>query len=164
MGRSTKALVLASVSYLISASLGAALAIATHLPAGFGGLLHGNDVARDFLLLNGTALSPDLAMLVAQLVFTVCALRPGLTGMIGVIGLTILGAAYTLGQLGEPIVLHAFAPATFNPLQAALVTANIVLPALMVVFGVRELRQRRRAENDAAKPALDVPTEAGGRP
>jgi hypothetical protein len=137
-------LVLASACYLVSASLGAALSIATDLPARFGGLFRGNDVARDFLLV-GTALSPDLPLLLGQLVLTGCALRGGRTGMVGVIGLTVLGAVYVLGQVGEPIVLQAFRPATFNAAQATLVAANIIFPALMAVFGALEWRNRRRA-------------------
>jgi hypothetical protein len=141
--KTLQGLVLASAGYLVRASLGAALAIATDLPARFGGLLTGTDVAHDFLL-GGTALSPDLPLLLGQLVLTGCALRGGRTGMVGVIGLTVLGAVYALGQLGEPIALRALSPATFNAAQATLVAANIVFPTLMAVFGALEWRNRRR--------------------
>ena len=112
----------------------------------------GNDVARDFLL-GGTALSPDLPLLLGQLVLTGCVLRGGRTGMVGVIGLTVLGAVYALGQLGEPIARQAFSVATFNAAQATLVTANLVFPTLMAVFGALEWRDRRRASRMLAMQA-----------
>src|SRR5258708_28099926 len=107
MSKTLKGLVLFSACNLVSASIGAILSIALHLPARFGGLLSGNDVLQDFLLLNGTALSPDLWLLLGQFVLTGCALRRGRVGMVGVIGLTLLGAVATLGQLGEPITVRA---------------------------------------------------------
>jgi len=56
MSKTLKGLVLFSACNLVSASIGAILSIALHLPARFGGLLSGNDVLQDFLFLNGTAL------------------------------------------------------------------------------------------------------------
>lgn len=156
-----KALVLSSTCFLISASVGTLLAIATHLPARFGSILDGNNVPQDFLLLNGTALSPDLALLVGQVVLTGCALRQGKARMVGVIGLTILGACYTLGQLGEPITFRALRPASFHVAQAAVVVANIVCSMLMVVFGVIEWR--RRGEATHATVALPAVRTSGGR-
>ncbi len=143
-------LVLASTGFLLSGSAGALLAISTHLPARFGGIMHGKDVARDFVLLSGTALSPDLALLLGQLALTGCALRRGRTGTVGVVGLTLLGAAYTLGQLGEPITLRALSPATFRAPQAGIVLANLTCSTLMLVFGVRAW-QRRRPTNQTAE-------------
>jgi len=135
-----KGLILSSTGFLVSATIGAQLAIAHDLPARFGGLLSGNDVAGDFLLVNGTALSPDLALLLVQLVLTGCALRQGWFGRVGVIGLTVLGACYTIGQLGEPITLHSLTPATFNAEPAAIAVTNIVCSTAMFVFGIREWR------------------------
>jgi len=140
--KSLNGLILSSTGFLISATIGAQLAITHNLPARFGGLLSGNDVAGDFLLVNGTALSPDLALLLAQLVLTGCALGRGRIGMVGVIGLTVLGACYTLGQLGEPITLHSLTPATFNAEPAAIAVTNIVCSTAMFVFGILEWRGR----------------------
>lgn len=148
--KTLKGLVLFSVLCLISASISALFAIATNLPARFGSMLTGDHVLQDFLLINGTALSPNLTMLVGQLVLTLCALKRGRVGMIGVIGLTIYGACVICGQLGEPITIHAFSPATFNATQASLLVANIVFPLLMVVFGVLEWRSRRSARQALA--------------
>jgi hypothetical protein len=115
MGKTLKGLILFSILYLVSTSIGAALAIGTSLPARFGGMLTGNNVLQDFLLINGTALSPDLAMLLGQLVLTGCAFRRGHVGMVGIIGLTIYGACVTLGQLGNQL---SVTPSTRPPLTA----------------------------------------------
>lgn len=149
-----RGLVLSPICFLVSGSLGALLAIATNLPARFGGILNGNNVLQDFLLLNGTALSPDLALLLGQVVLTGCTLRQGRARKAGVIGLTVLGACYTLGQLGEPITLRTLSPATFHAAQAAVVVANIVCSMLMFVFGILELRRLgQAAQVTAAVPA-----------
>jgi hypothetical protein len=145
MSKTLKGLVLFSACNLVSMSIGAILSIVLHYPARFGGLLSGNDVLQDFLLLNGTALSPDLWLLLGQFVLTGCALRRGRVGMVGVIGLTLLGAVTTLGQLGEPITVRAFSPATFDGAQVSLVAVNIAGSLLMVVFGILEGRSRRQA-------------------
>jgi hypothetical protein len=145
MSKTLKGLVLFSACNLVSMSIGAILSIVLHLPAQFGGLLSGNDVLQDFLFLNGTALSPDLWLLLGQFFLIGCALRSGRVGMVGVIGLTLLGAVTTLGQLGEPITVRAFSPATFDGVQASLVAVNIASSLLMVVFGILEWRRRRQA-------------------
>lgn len=153
--KTLKGLVLSSAGFLVSGSAGALLAINTHLPARFGGILNGNDVLHDFLLLNGTALSPDLALLLSQLVLTGCALKQGRTGMVGMIGLTVLGGCYTLGQLGEPITFRVVSPTTFHATQAGIVAANIAFSTLMLMFGVIEWRSRGLANSVAsATPAL----------
>jgi hypothetical protein len=143
MGKALRGLVFSSVFYLISASAGTALAIREYLPARFGGILSGNDVVRDFLSV-GTALSPPLVLLVSQIVLTVCVLRRGAVGMVGVIGLTVLGACYTIGQFGEPILVQSFTPATFDTVRAVVLAANILFSLMMLVFGALELRIRRR--------------------
>jgi hypothetical protein len=148
--KALKGLVLFSVLYLVSTSLGTILAIATPLPARFGGMLTGDNVLQVFLLINGTALSPDLAMLLGQLVLTICALRRGRVGMVGVIGLTLYGTCVILGQVGEPITVRAFSPSTLNGAQTSLVVANLVFPLLMVVCGVVEWSNRRQANRSAS--------------
>jgi hypothetical protein len=145
MSKTLKGLVLFSACNLVSASIGAILSIVLHLPARFGGLLSGNDVLQDFLFMNGTALSPVLWLLLGQFVLIGCALRRGRVGMAGVIGLTLVGAVTTLGQLGEPITVRAFNPDTFEGWQVGLVAVNIAGSLLMVVFGILEWRSRRQA-------------------
>jgi hypothetical protein len=161
MSKNLRWLVLCSLGCLLIGSIGAGVAIATDLPARFGGLLHGTNVPQDFVLLSGTALSPPLVLLVAQLACIVCAFRPGRLGTIGVAGLVLLGACYVAGQIGEPITARALTPATFNALHASIALAIIVLSALMCVFGVREWRARRQA-SQRADVQPDVP--AGRRP
>jgi len=136
---SRKLLVLWSLCYLASAAAGTVLAINNHLPARFGGILHGNDVAMDFLTLNGTALSAPLFMLLAQVAFTALALGSGRAERAGVAGLTVLGAMYVLGQLGEPILVETLK--TFNPAQAVILAANMIFAALMAVFGAIAWRE-----------------------
>jgi hypothetical protein len=148
-------LILSSLGYLMTASIGAALAITMDLPARFGGILNGTDVPRDFLIINGTALSPDLAMLLGQLALTLCAPRRGRVGMVGVVGLTVLGVCYVAGQLGEPILLQTFTPARFNAAQAALVAANIAFSSLMVVFGMLAWRNRGDDPHGSSRGLLD---------
>jgi hypothetical protein len=144
MSKMLKGLVLFSALNLVSMSIGATLSIVLHLPARFGGLFSGNDVLQDFLLI-GTALSPDLWLLLGEFVLIGCALRRGRVGMVGVIGLTLMGAVFTVGQLGEPITVRAFSPATFDGAQAILVAVNIASSLLMFVFGILEWRSRRQA-------------------
>src|SRR5947209_5588233 len=138
-------LVLSSIFTLISASIGTILALRDHLPARFGTLLRGDDVVHDFVTFNGTALSAPLFLLLSQIVFTVLAFRSGKVGMAGVMGLTILGVCYTIGELGEPIFVRTFTPVTFDVILAVVLIANIVFPLMMVVCGVMEWRSRRRA-------------------
>ncbi len=149
MSKTLKGLVLFSACNLVSMSIGAILSIVLHYPARFGGLLSGNDVLQDFLLI-GTALSPGLWLLLGQFVLIVCALTRGRVGMVGVIGLTLLGAVTALGQLGEPIIVRAFSPATFDGVLVSLVAVNIASSLLMVVFGILEWRSRRQANRATA--------------
>ena len=157
-----RALLLSSICYLVTASTGAAVAIAAHLPARFAGMLHGQDVARDFVGINGTALSPPLALLLAQAVLTALALRRGRAGTVGVIGLTALGTAYTLGQVGEPIAAEAFTTATRDPGHAGLVAANLVCSAALVVFGALEW-SGRRSSAQATGGRMETPSSESGR-
>lgn len=156
MSKNLKALLLCSLACLLVESAGAGLALATDLPARFGGLLHGTNMRQDFLLVNGTALSPPLVLMLAQLALIASATRPGRTGRIGVLGLVVLGACYVVGQLGEPITARALTPATFNMLHASVALAIIALSALMCVLGARELRQRR-----GVRPVVGVRAKTG---
>lgn len=138
-----KLLILSSVLYLVSASAGTILAIRDRLPAQFGGFLGGNDVVLDFLTWKGTALSAPLVMLLAQIVFTALAVRAGRAGEIGIGGLTVLGAMYLLGQLGEPVVGETFRGETSGWVMPVVV-ANLLFPLLMLVLGAGAWRTRHR--------------------
>lgn len=143
MGKALRGLVLSSIFYLISASIGTAIAIREYLPAHFAGILNGSDVVKDLFTI-GTALSPPFLMPVCQLVLTVCVLRRGTVGMVGVIGLTILGVCYTFGQLGESILVQSFTSAPIEPIRIVVLVANILFPLMMVLFGAMEWRIRRK--------------------
>ncbi len=142
MDSGLRLLVSSSLLYLISGIAGTMLSIRDHLPAQFGGIISGDNVFLDFLTWMGTALSPPLALLLAQVVLTVFVFRPGRV-KVGIVGLTILGAMYTLGQLGEPILGQALSRATFGWVPVILV-ANILFSVLMLVFGAMAWRSRWR--------------------
>jgi hypothetical protein len=100
MSKPSSRLVLASACCLLSASVGTRLAIRRHLPAQFGGLMHEEDVVKDFFW-RGTALSAPFPLLLGHLVLTGCVVRGGRIGKAGVRGLTVLGGCYTLGHWGS---------------------------------------------------------------
>ena len=133
--RERRRLALVSTLGLLNASAGAALALRRGLPASWGGVLRGRDVARDFVGLKGTALSPPLALLVAQALLTGAALRPGRTGARTARGLAMHGALEGAGMLGEPILWRALRPATFDPAPAAIAAGFLALAALMMRLG-----------------------------
>jgi hypothetical protein len=143
MNTSLKWLLLASLTNLVGNVLGTILALQHDLTAGFGGFLHGQDVLRDFLTLNGTALSAPLAFLLIQLGLTILALRLGRSGSIGVAGLIFMGAFYTLAQLGEPIVLRLLRPDGFDLVQAIVLLVLVTSSIAMAVFGIRVRRTMR---------------------
>ena len=138
-----KRLITSSVLYMIIALIGAAVAILESRPSDPGGVSTGLPVLQDFLYGNGTAMSPPLYMLAAQAIFTILALRRDRRGTFGVGGLTIAGLLFGVGMLVEPILLEIFNPATFDLFQALIVIALIVVPLVMLVFGIREWRRRR---------------------
>lgn len=128
-----------SALYLLTAAIGAAVAIREDLPGEFAGRTSGRAASADFFRGTGTALSPGLAMLLAQLVLTVMSTRDGRVGTGGAAGLTVLGAGATVGILGEPMAYRALSPKKFDPPKAAVVSALVVLPSLMSVLGIKQL-------------------------
>ena len=140
---SLKWLVLASLANLVGNSLGTMLALQYNLTGDFGGWLNGQDVLRDFLTFKGTALSAPLPFMLIQLGLTILALRPGRSGRIGVGGLTFVGAIYTIGQLGEPIVFQVWSPGGFDPAQAVVLFVNVASAIAMLVLGIRAWRTMR---------------------
>jgi hypothetical protein len=128
-----------SALYLLSAAVGAVVAIREGMPGEFLGRKSGRGASADFFRGTGTALSPGLAMLAAQSVLTVLSTRGGKAGMAGTAGLTTLGAGSVVGMLGEPVAYRAFSPKTFDPAKAALVSLLVILPALTAFLGARRL-------------------------
>jgi hypothetical protein len=141
-----KRLIISSILYMVIASLGAIVAITENRPAAAGGFRTGLPVVQDFLYGNGTAMSPPLYMLVAQAIFTVLALWRNRWGVLGVSGLTIAGLLFCIGALVEPILLEIFNPVTFDLFKALIEAGLIILPFLMMIFGIREWSRRRREQ------------------
>ena len=139
-----KRLITSSILYMVIALIGAVAAIIENRPANPGGFSTGLPVLQDFLYGNGTAMSPPLYMMAAQALFTILALRRDRWGTFGVGGLTISGLLFGVGMLVEPILFEIFNPATFVPFKALIVIALIIVPLVMIVFGFREWRRRRR--------------------
>jgi hypothetical protein len=139
-----KRLITSSMLYMAIALIGAVVAITENRPANAGGFSTGLPVVPDFLYGNGTAMSPPLYMLVAQAIFTVLAPRRDRWGTFGVGGLTIAGLLFAIGALVEPILFEIFSPATFDFFKATIEAGLIILPLMMMVFGIREWTGRRR--------------------
>ena len=136
---SDRLLPLVSVLWLLNSAFGAAIAIRENLPAEFAGMTRWHDPSADFFKGTGTALSPGLAMMAAQAIFTVLSTRSGRVETVGVAGMTALGAGATIGVLGEPITYRALSPRTFDPVKAGIVSAAVILSPLMTILGVRRL-------------------------
>jgi hypothetical protein len=139
-------LVIASTVNLVANTLGTILALQHNLPADFGGFLNGQNVLRDFLGFNGTALSAPFPFMLIQLALTFLTLRPGQLKAIGVKGLTFVGALYTVAQLGEPIVLRLLQPRGFDLAQALVLLLALISSTAMFLFGVREWRELRTTQ------------------
>jgi hypothetical protein len=137
-------LIISAILYMLLASIGAVIAIMENRPAAAGGFSTGLPVLQDFLYGNGTAMSPPLYMLMAQAAFIILAPRRDRWGVVGVGGLTIAGLLFCIGALVEPILFEVFNPAAFDLLKAVLETGLILVPFLMLVFGVREWARRRK--------------------
>jgi len=106
-------------------------------PAGFAGQSSGLSAGKDYLIGMGTALSPPLWWIAIQLVLTRWVSRPDRFRRVGIYGLIVFGVLECMGAMGEPITFTVFRPASFDPLLAVIQAGMIVLPAAMVLFGVR---------------------------
>jgi hypothetical protein len=151
-----KRLVQSSILYLIWASIGAVVAIVLNRPAQFGGSTSGLPVVQDFIYGTGTALSPPLLWwMVPQALLTWLAWNQmNRRSIWGVIGLTIFGAFVFTGALGEPITYELLNPITFNPLVAFIQAGMIIIPFVMMMFGIQEWRRRRSETKQNENPQL----------
>jgi uncharacterized membrane protein YeaQ/YmgE (transglycosylase-associated protein family) len=147
-------LVQSSILYLIWASIGAVVAIVLNRPAQFGGSTSGLAVVQDFLYGTGTALSPPLLWwMVPQALLTWLAWNQmNRRSTWGVIGLALFGAATFIGALGEPITYELLNPVTFNPFLAVIQAGMIIIPLVMMVFGIQEWRRRRSEAKQKESP------------
>ena len=130
-----------SAAYVASAISGAHISIRDNLPERCLGIDFHRNVAPDFYIGGGTALSPGLPMLAAQAVLTGMTAGPAMTSRKATHALAVGGVLYSLGQLCEPITYHTLAHARSAPHdRLAVVVSNIVMPALMAGAAVRALR------------------------
>ena len=144
MPKKLSALSIVSVLWLLNSALGARVALNEGLPAEWvAGLYVGRDAFAGFSKGGGTALSPGLPMMVAQALLAVLSTRGGGAGKIGAAGLTLLGAGGTVGVLAETITYRVLSPRTFDPAKAPIVSAAIILSALMTILGASRLRVLR---------------------
>jgi hypothetical protein len=133
-----------SVLWLLNSAIGARVAIRGDLPAEWvAGLYTGKDASAEFFKGGGTALSPGLPMMGAQALFTLLSTRGGRSGKAGTAGLTVLGAGGTIGVLAETITYRVLSPRTFDPAKAPIVSAAIILSALMTILGAGRLHALR---------------------
>jgi hypothetical protein len=137
-------LIASSLLYLLSASTGARIAIDEDIRGQFLGKCSENMPQEDFVRGMGTALSPGVKMLAVQVAATALAGRRGLLGKMGAATLTLIGGAAIVGMLGEAETYRALNPKTFDPPVATVIVANVIIPAMMVIFGRRELGSKRR--------------------
>ena len=141
MPKRLSALFIVSVLWLLNSAVGARVAIRGDLPAEWvAGLYVGRDASAEFFKGGGTALSPGLPMMGAQALFLVLSTRGGRSGKAGTAGLTLLGAGGTIGVLAETITYRVLSPRTFDPAKVPIVSAGIVLSALMTILGGMRLR------------------------
>jgi hypothetical protein len=140
-----KRLIACSVLYVIFALIATGIAITENRPAAFGGSSTGLPVVQDFLYGMGTAMSPPLIWLIAQVALTILAPRRDRWGGVGVVGLAILFGFFNgIGALGEPINLEIFNPVTFDLFKAVIQTGMIIVPFAIMAFGFLEWSRRRR--------------------
>jgi hypothetical protein len=144
-----KSLILVSILYLVNAGIGTLLAVQANLPAEFFGK-DGKPALEDFLFGNGTALSAPLYLCIILVLFIILSFQLRRLGTFGIIGLTILGVCFIIGALGEPITYKVLNPATFDLPKALVVMIEIVLPLLMVTFGIIELVNRKHVSRISA--------------
>lgn len=144
MPKTLRQLITSSILYMVIAWIGTTVAIIESRPARPLGLSTGLPAVQDFLYGIGTAMSPPLSMLIGQAVLTALALRRDRWGVVGVGGLTVAGFCFWVGALIEPILLEIFNPATFDLVKAVLEAGLIIIPLMMVIFGVCESARRRR--------------------
>ena len=139
-----KRLTASVILYMVIALIAGAIAILENLPAQFGGFSTGLTAMQDFLYGMGTALSPPFHTLIIQFVLLVVAPRKDRWGTFGVLGLTLIGLMTCIGALGEPINRRIFNPATFDPVKALIMAGMILIPVVIVVFGLMEWARRHR--------------------
>ncbi|MGZ3611000.1 MAG: hypothetical protein ACXVBU_13155 [Ktedonobacteraceae bacterium] len=130
---------------LVNVAIGTTLAVKENLPSVTPILTTGKPALEDFLTGNGTALSPPLYLCIITLLLIILAFQPKLPGKIGVVGLTILGFIFLLGEFIETNTYRVLNPVTFNMPVAFDVLIEIILSLLMITFGIITILHERQA-------------------
>jgi hypothetical protein len=144
-------LIIISLFSLVNAAIGTIIAVKQNLPSVTPILTTGKPAFEDFLTGNGTALSPPLYLCIITLLLIILAFLPNWPGKIGIIGLTILGFMFLLGELVERNTYRVLNPSTFNVPVAIDVLVEIILALLMITFGILTIMQERQFHQQAAK-------------
>ena len=144
-------LIIISILSLVNAVIGTVIAVKQNLPSVTPILTTGKPALEDFLTGNGTALSPPLYLCIITLLLIILAFQPKWPGTIGVVGLTILGAIFLIGEFVETNTYRVLNPVTFNLPVALDVLTEIILALLMITFGVITIIQERQAHRQAAR-------------
>src|SRR6266702_1788562 len=144
-------LIIISILSLINAGVGTAIAVKDNLPSITPVFTTGKPALEDFLTGNGTALSPPLYLCIITLLLILLAFQPKWPGMVGVVGLTILGGIFLLGEFVETNTYRVLNPVTFDLPIALVVLIEIVLALLMISFGVVTIVQQRQTHRQAAR-------------
>jgi hypothetical protein len=135
---------------LVNAAIGTTIAVKENLPSVTPILTTGKPALEDFLTGNGTALSPPLYLCIITLLLIILAFQPKLPGKIGVVGLTILGFIFLLGEFIETNTYRVLNPVTFNVPVALDVLMEIILALLMITFGIITIMHERQAHHQAS--------------
>jgi hypothetical protein len=143
-------LIVTSILSLVNAGVGTVIAVKENLPSVTLVFTTGKPALEDFLTGNGTALSPPLYLCIIALLLILLALQSKRPGMVGVVGLTILGVIFLLGEFAETSTYRVLNPVTFHLSEALVTLAAIVLALLMIVFGGVEIVQRRQAHRQGS--------------
>ena len=134
----TLALRWVSGAYLAAAALGTWVAIRDDLVGRpFGWDLPLSPLAN-FLVGLGTALSAPLVLLLALVWLNTLLGREPKTGRRAAGLIALLGIGFLVGMLAEPITWQLFGGSgSLDLLPAAIIVANLVLPAAMVILALR---------------------------
>jgi hypothetical protein len=140
--QTTRILVGTCVAYLTTALAGAWICLRDGLVGEPFGVGTGRDVRNDLARGFGAALCAPAPLLLGLGWLTGRMLRVGDSDRATVGVVTGLGAAFLGGMAAEPVTHQVIAAPGAHPDRTAVVAANLVLPAVMVVTGLYRLAGR----------------------
>ncbi len=140
--QTTRILIGACVAYLATAPPAIRLCLRDGLPGEPFGVSTGRDVRDDLRRGFGAALAAPAPMLAGLGWLTVRMLRVGDSDRATVAVVTGLGAAFFVGMAAEPVTHQVIATPGAHPDRTAVVAANLVFPAVMIVAGLSRLARR----------------------